>query len=107
MSEIEGVTPDDVKALLDIATQSLDFSSGFLDDEEVALLRRVAEAVGVDPMAVTPENFKRRFEPKGKTTRAPGRDYAHDYREWKPDRCFWCTHGEDHPLHHGVDRVKP
>lgn len=43
-----------IVAVLDIATGSMDFGSGFLNDSDVEALRRLAEAVGVDPMGATP-----------------------------------------------------
>lgn len=47
----------DLRALLDVATGSLDFGSGFLDNEQVEVLRRLATVVGIDPILVTPSNF--------------------------------------------------
>lgn len=72
------VEVEDVKALLDIATQSMDFGSGFLDDEEVETMRRIAAQVGVDPINVTPSSFT------GK--------YFHSYRPSSPTtpRCYYC-----------------
>lgn len=46
------------RVIFDIAVNSANFGSGFLDDVEVAALRQVAEALGVDPMAATPRNFR-------------------------------------------------
>jgi hypothetical protein len=50
-----------LRALFDVAVSSMDFGSGFLDDEEVVSLRRAAEIIGVDPMAATPDNFKCKY----------------------------------------------
>lgn len=47
----------DLRALLDVATGSMDFGSGFLDNEQVEALRKVASVLGVDPIIVTPSNF--------------------------------------------------
>lgn len=47
----------DLRAVLDVATMSLDFGSGFLDSEQVVVLRRLAEIVGIDPRVATPANF--------------------------------------------------
>jgi hypothetical protein len=55
------VADEVLRALFDIAVSSMDFGSGFLDDEEVARLREVAELLGVDPMAATPENFRCKY----------------------------------------------
>ena len=50
-----------VMTVFDIATESMDFGSGFLDEEEVLALRALAEALGVDPLLATPRNLKCRF----------------------------------------------
>lgn len=47
----------DVRAVLDVATMSMDFGSGFLDEEQVEALRKVAELLGLDPKVATPHNF--------------------------------------------------
>ena len=49
------------RAVFDIAVGSMDFSSGFLDDSEVASLREAAAALGVDPDVATPRTFLCRF----------------------------------------------
>lgn len=51
------VPTEDLKALFDIAVGSMDYGSGFLDTEEVEVLRRVAVAIGVDPMEATPDGM--------------------------------------------------
>jgi hypothetical protein len=51
------------KVVFDVATNSLDFGSGFLDDEEVRALRAAAVDLGVDPMEATPHNFKAKYCP--------------------------------------------
>lgn len=53
---------DDVRALLDIIACSMDFGSGFLDTEQVVLLRRIAQVVGMDPEDLTPPNMPHTFE---------------------------------------------
>jgi hypothetical protein len=55
------VPTNDLKALFDIAVESMDFSSGFLDDDEVAVLRRIAVSIGVDPMLGTPSNYVKKY----------------------------------------------
>jgi len=46
-----------LRIVFDVAVHSMDFGSGFLDDEEVAALREVAVVLGVDPAVATPRNF--------------------------------------------------
>ena len=51
------------KVVFDVATNSLDFGSGFLDDEEVKALRAAAVDLGVDPMEATPHGFRAKYCP--------------------------------------------
>jgi hypothetical protein len=50
-----------LRALFDIAVSSMDFGSGFLDDEDVAVLRQTAVILGVDPMTATPQKFRCKY----------------------------------------------
>lgn len=50
-----------LQIVFDTAVHSMDFGSGFLDDEEVVGLRAVAEILGVDPMLATPLNFQCKY----------------------------------------------
>lgn len=50
-----------LRVLFDTAVGSMNFGSGFLDDEEVAALRQVAVILGVDPEVATPQNFKCKY----------------------------------------------
>ncbi len=50
-----------LRALFDVAVSSMDFGSGFLDDEEVAGLRQAAAVLGVDPAEATPRNFRCKY----------------------------------------------
>jgi len=52
------------RAVFDIATSSMDFGSGFLDDEEVTQLRHFASIIGVNPWLATPENHRPKYCPK-------------------------------------------
>lgn len=51
------VRKGDLRALLDVATGSMDFVSGFLENEQVEALRKIAGVLDVDPLLVTPSNF--------------------------------------------------
>ena len=55
MAEIDGRL---LRVVFDVAVHSMDFGSGFLDDEEVAALRDVAVILGTDPDEATPGNFR-------------------------------------------------
>ena len=50
-----------LRVVFDTAINSMDFGSGFLDDEEVKALRAVAVILGVDPMVATPDTFKCKY----------------------------------------------
>lgn len=51
------VRKGDLRALLDVATGSMDFGSGFLCEEEVEALHVIAGILGIDKIVVTPHNF--------------------------------------------------
>lgn len=103
---------ESLKAMLDIAIESMNFNSGMLDQEEVSLLRQVAVLVGVDPILATPQNFTKQW--------------AHTYEpyifaQWSPydptnrkdpytrlpdkELCLQCQLDADDPIHHGVDNI--
>lgn len=63
MSDSITVSRKMLQLVFDTAVNSIDFSSGFLDDEEVVDgLRACAVVLGVDPMVGTPERFRCKFE---------------------------------------------
>lgn len=47
----------DLRALLDIASNSMDAASGFLRNEEVEILRTNARVLDINPDTVTPTDF--------------------------------------------------
>ena len=55
--------PEAPCALLDLAVGSLDFGSGFWDNEQTEVARKCAVVVGLDPATVTPANFIATYEP--------------------------------------------
>jgi hypothetical protein len=59
-----------IKVVFDTAVGSLDFGSGFLDDDEVKSLRWVAKWLGVEPIRATPANFVEKYytEVRGSVT---------------------------------------
>lgn len=60
----------------DCAVNSMDFGSGFFDDEEVEGLRAIAVLLGVDPMVATPRNFICKYEKKHQPYDYPGISHA-------------------------------
>lgn len=87
-----------LQKLLDIATSSMDHGSGFLDNEEVEALRETAVTLGINPMTVTPYNFKPKYCP------------GHVWSDWKIVRsiegairderreCITCETSEDREI---------
>lgn len=93
VTAVTQVPTDDLRTLFDVAVNSLNFGSGFLDTDEVNVLRRIAALIGVDPTVATPSNF--------------ARQYLHTFQErirtWPPsvwvDRCDRCDLLADDPIH--------
>jgi hypothetical protein len=56
----------DLQALLDLATGSMDFGSGFWDEEQVEIARKTAALLDIDMMLVTPSNFTYQYGCKAK-----------------------------------------
>lgn len=81
----------DLRALLDLATGSMDFGSGFWDEEQTEIARKIADVLGVDPVLVTPSNFvcKYRGEHQWRDIPASQQSYA-----WAgaTHYCIVCRH---------------
>lgn len=60
-----------LRAVFDTAVHSMDFGSGFLDDEEVQALRACAIVLGVEPRIATPRNFVCKYEHGGEHDAKP------------------------------------
>lgn len=85
------VPAEDLRALFDMAVGSMNFGSGFLDSDEVDVLRRVAVLIGVDPMEATPTEFALRI--------------AHPFVEdWRGGPCKRCRRSFDQ--HPAADEVR-
>lgn len=103
--EMIEVRRGDLRAVLDVATGSLDFGSGFLNEEEVEVLRRLAELLGIDQLLVTPANFTFKYgcQMRGQHDWKFQKNAAWDNNQlvagWF---CHVCRHGVP-----GVETVKP
>lgn len=97
---LDGATPEQtlvptevLRALFDCAVGSMNFASGFWDNEETAAARAVAVLLGVDPWAATPRehgvNYPHPFD-----TYYPGADWAD---------CRRCGADADHPCHRSAE----
>lgn len=82
---------EDVQMLFDLMVHSMDFGSGFLDDDEVEALRRVAEQLGVEKDVATPSEFKHK--------------YPHEFKpkSWDSTRCEKCDRAEDWKAHQPIE----
>ena len=71
----------------------MNFGSGFLENDDVDVLRRLAVKLDLDPWDATPEDFRR--------------NYPHDFREsWVPhwrklEWCDFCRTPKAAPAHQG------
>lgn len=97
MADTTEIVTEDLRALFDIGVGSMNFTSGCLDTDEVEVLRRVAAALGVDPMAGTPSEFATQYPHDFKP-----HHYLQDEREFfrkqGRDKCGWCCRPEaEHP----------
>lgn len=87
----------DLRALLDLATQSMDFASGFMCEEDVECLHAVARVLGVDLLTVTPHNFQCKYNGPHKWEFKLGWGYVNGV--WFCSRCrhMDSTRGPDDP----------
>lgn len=81
-----------LQIVFDTAVHSMDFGSGFLDDEEVLALREVAVILGVDPIVATPDNFKCKYlgHELLDLTSERAKNYVAAYLEEVRHRCQRC-----------------
>jgi hypothetical protein len=86
------VPRETLQALFDIAVNSLDFGSGFLDFEDAEHLRSVAALLGVDPMNGTPWNVRRHYPHAAKPY-----DGLSSYMS---DKCSICQEVVGNVIHH-------
>lgn len=78
-------------AVFDAAIGSMDFGSGFLDDEEVRALRACAVVLGADPMTATPSNFRCKYSGSHTWVSRRYADLAYAKRTWaRADTCLDC-----------------
>lgn len=80
--EIVTIRKGDLRAVMDVGTMSMDFASGFLDNEQVEALRKCAEILGIDPIVVTPSNFACQYNGKHQWRRYPRPANAHALGEF-------------------------
>ena len=50
-----------LQIVFDLVVNSMDFGSGFFDEDDVKATRELATIIGLDPMVGTPENMKCQF----------------------------------------------
>ncbi len=78
-----------LQALLDVAINSMDFGSGFWDQEDANAARWAAEALGLCPNAATPSNILEHFPPcEGLWRRVPPPYVGYDGRSYQSDPSY-------------------
>lgn len=55
------IATEDLRALFDLAVNSLNFGSGFWGRDDTEVARRVAALLGVDPLVATPRDAARHY----------------------------------------------
>lgn len=55
------LTHEDAQRIFDLALGMDQACSGYMESEDVALMRRLAVAIGVDPAAATPDEFASQY----------------------------------------------
>jgi hypothetical protein len=96
---------DDLQALFDTAINSMDFGSGFLDHEEVVILRRFATLLDVEKMTATPDNFRKQFTHHYRPQMRTVYDWTvldhFERAKTKRDEevCYWCSEKIDFEKH--------
>lgn len=81
----------DLRAVLDVATMSMDFGSGFLDNEQVEALRKLAAIIGLDPIIATPFNFVCQYRNRH-TWKFYPKGYDNNYHKQDTWFCDVCHH---------------
>jgi hypothetical protein len=96
---------DDLQKLFDTAVNSMDFGSGFLDHDEVVVLRRFAGLLGVEKMTATPDNFRKQFNHHYRPQIRTVYDWTvldhFERAKTKHDEevCYWCSEKIDFERH--------
>ena len=85
-----------LKNLFDLAVGSMDWGSGFWDDEDTACGRAVAELIGVDPIVATPYTYRDRFR-HTYTQYDPA--LTHPFPETWANRCRYCNSPREAEIH--------
>lgn len=81
----------DLEALLNLATDSMDFGSGFWTEEEAEIARKIAAILGIDPVLVTPHNFVCKYKGEHQWQDIPTKNL----KFWPPGvtkHCVLCRH---------------
>jgi hypothetical protein len=84
--ELIQIRKGDLRALLDVATGSMDFGSGFWTEEQTEVARRTARILGIDPVTVTPSNMTCTYAGEHRWTKWEGVVHV----EGTPSRTTWA-----------------
>lgn len=89
--EMISIRRGDLRALLDLSTSSMDFGSGFWDNEQTEIARKIAGVLGVDPMIVTPANFSCQYGGPEQHQWVPAKDWG-KFPPGVTQFCVRCRH---------------
>jgi hypothetical protein len=87
--EVIEVRRGDLRALLDLATGSMDFGSGFWDNEPVEIARKIAGVLDIAPVLVTPHNFTYQYVCQAKGEHKWREVNWGSHTKWYCDVCRW------------------
>lgn len=89
---------DEARKVFDTAINSMDFGSGFLDNDEVEALRKFAVRIGINPMHATPSNFWSQYIADHQHEFVSGKRWNYTTRVYEATaakRCLWCAETRD------------
>ncbi len=76
--EVISISKEDAQCIFDLALSMDGACSGYMETDDVKAMRRLAIALGIDPIEATPEEFVSQFPHKWK----PGQPDVGAYRGW-------------------------
>lgn len=91
------IADEKLQRLFDMIIHSLDFGSGFLEDDDVVLLRDIAKQLGVNPQIATPDDFRSQYNHVFEQHSAR----AIEVRPERAGECAHCRKSIDAPCHKG------
>lgn len=109
VADLIPVERETLRAIFDLAVNSLNFGSGFWDSEETNAARAIAGLIGVDPMEATPPDLRKHYAHAWKAQERV------DFSSWWTEvdiraynaKCDWCGKAADAAIHVAVADGEP